>query len=881
MDKKTIIFSIVMVLAFAGSVHAYYDYYPYDYYSSGYYDPYSYYSDYGSGYDYYSYPSDYYSYDYGYYYPAYDYTYSTYPDSYYFYYEHTDYEPYQPAQTYYQPSYCQNPYASDGQKNCVNSAVYTCRDGSWLFDHSVQCCQSGDCQPRQSGDYCYYSKSCSNYQCTTGYQQFCPAPGTTKNGICYYGSNSCTSSGCMTSKCVLQSNQRCDADQGCVSTPCDDSLCDSKDGWYCRGGDVTREFRDYYCSQSSGQTCSYTITQSETKRDGWECDGDYKQYVHYTCANGEISLSVSSRTFCQNGCQNGMCRQETCNSDCGSQSGFFGDRFCKYGDVYRQFRNYYCSGSSCQYTTEDRRVETCNGYCSNGQCDYNHENCDDKDGFYGTEFCKYGNVYQEYRNYYGSGSYCYYNSEDRLKESCSNGCSSGECINDNGERCEVDIDIRNYQFAPQTITVPPGALVVWTNRGDRDQTVTSDDNIFNSGNIEPGEVYRRTFLELGEFDYHSSFSTDMQGTVRVSRYATCNNAGCDNRCVGNVWYYGGQTTDGCQNLRLDCDSQDSNLGAPFCKDSDVYVRYRDSSCSQSYGGCDSKIYDKKVQDCTGGCSNGQCIGQGQPQPGVCENKCDAWSDWYRVDNQMERRQTCYSYIRAGSSCILSKTFTAIQRAPAGQVGVSLEKEKSFQFGFNISQTRQDDQMTRDPTRLYNGLIFGSNEVRFSLAKGTYINKLSFNVDGKNNYGNLLVYLGDKLIYGKNPDTGYAEITVDETLDQDTELIIRASSSEWKIWAPNAFDLGKITLSVRTDVVEKDSFDMEIYQDEYDGFTKGEIQITPTDGFDIFLNGNRLANNQRFDKSDLKVGVNTFEFVPRPGRSYSGTVVVNVFYRSDS
>ncbi|MBI5060796.1 MAG: hypothetical protein HZB67_00615, partial [Candidatus Aenigmarchaeota archaeon] len=285
--KKEII-ALMTFLLFVATASAYY----YDYYQ--YYDAYPYYT-----------YVDYYSYQ-----PYYEYYPSGY-DSYYFYYEESP----QYEDTHYTDiANCQNPYGTEGQKKCFDSALYVCSRGGWSFDRDVQCCSADECQPEQLGDYCYSAKSCSSYQCSSGYQTYCPQPGTKKGSTCYYGDRECTKSGCSIQKCILQRDQRCDAWQGCVDVQCDAAECDAKDGWYCLGGDVTREYRDYYCTHDTGQSCSYRISDRETKTDEWVCDGDYRERVHYTCTNGNIYSSITSSTFCEDGCSSGQCMDD--NEDC-------------------------------------------------------------------------------------------------------------------------------------------------------------------------------------------------------------------------------------------------------------------------------------------------------------------------------------------------------------------------------------------------------------------------------------------------------------------------------------------------------------------------------------------------------------------------------------
>jgi hypothetical protein len=186
-------------------------------------------------------------------------------------------------------------------------------------------------------------------------------------------------------------------------------------------------------------------------------------------------------------------------------------------------------------------------------------------------------------------------------------------------------------------------------------------------------------------------------------------------------------------------------------------------------------------------------------------------------------------------------------------------------------------MTRDQADLFNGLLFGKKDVRFILQKGTTVNQLSLDVNDKNNYGNLLVIFGDETIYDKDPPIGHIEIPINRPVSADTSLLIAPSSSSWKMWAPATFSVSNVVLSLKSDVVKSDSFDFDVFQDEYDNLESIELQMIQANSFDIFVNGNKIANYQ-ISKSDLLVGANTIEFVPRSGRNFSGKAVLNIFYK---
>jgi plastocyanin len=79
----------------------------------------------------------------------------------------------------------------------------------------------------------------------------------------------------------------------------------------------------------------------------------------------------------------------------------------------------------------------------------------------------------------------------------------------------TEVEITEDGFNPETIRVMLGDTVTWTNTGEDNQTVTSDDDLFNSSIIGPGETYSYTFDVAGTFDYGSEEDLMASGTVIV------------------------------------------------------------------------------------------------------------------------------------------------------------------------------------------------------------------------------------------------------------------------------------------------------------------------------------------------------------------------------
>jgi plastocyanin len=78
----------------------------------------------------------------------------------------------------------------------------------------------------------------------------------------------------------------------------------------------------------------------------------------------------------------------------------------------------------------------------------------------------------------------------------------------------VPVSIQDGYFDPADVTVASGTTVMWTNEGNAPHTVISDDGLFDSGMLYPGDSYWVTFYGQGTTTYHCS--PYMTGSITVA-----------------------------------------------------------------------------------------------------------------------------------------------------------------------------------------------------------------------------------------------------------------------------------------------------------------------------------------------------------------------------
>ena len=78
------------------------------------------------------------------------------------------------------------------------------------------------------------------------------------------------------------------------------------------------------------------------------------------------------------------------------------------------------------------------------------------------------------------------------------------------------VTIDNFTFTPQTLTVPKGTTVIWTNRDDIPHVVLLTAAKARSPVLDTGESYSFTFAQPGTFAYYCALHPHMQGSVVVT-----------------------------------------------------------------------------------------------------------------------------------------------------------------------------------------------------------------------------------------------------------------------------------------------------------------------------------------------------------------------------
>ncbi|MBL8048412.1 MAG: cupredoxin domain-containing protein [Chthonomonas sp.] len=91
----------------------------------------------------------------------------------------------------------------------------------------------------------------------------------------------------------------------------------------------------------------------------------------------------------------------------------------------------------------------------------------------------------------------------------------GSCVA--AQAALFNVDIRNFAFSPDMLTINVGDQVRWTNNDFAPHTASSTAGpmSFNSGTLGNGQSFTFTFTAAGSYDYMCNFHHDMMGSVNV------------------------------------------------------------------------------------------------------------------------------------------------------------------------------------------------------------------------------------------------------------------------------------------------------------------------------------------------------------------------------
>ncbi|HMH88959.1 MAG TPA: cupredoxin domain-containing protein [Steroidobacteraceae bacterium] len=83
------------------------------------------------------------------------------------------------------------------------------------------------------------------------------------------------------------------------------------------------------------------------------------------------------------------------------------------------------------------------------------------------------------------------------------------------QAAQPQIEVKDFMFAPTTLTVNSGEQVTWLNKDDEPHTVVSDTGLFRSSAMDTNESFSFKFDKPGTYHFTCSIHPRMVGTIVV------------------------------------------------------------------------------------------------------------------------------------------------------------------------------------------------------------------------------------------------------------------------------------------------------------------------------------------------------------------------------
>jgi len=81
---------------------------------------------------------------------------------------------------------------------------------------------------------------------------------------------------------------------------------------------------------------------------------------------------------------------------------------------------------------------------------------------------------------------------------------------------EVNIDIKEFMYAPKDLTIAAGTKVTWVNDDQIPHTVVETNKVFRSGALDTNDHFSYVFDSPGVFEYFCALHPQMIGRIVVS-----------------------------------------------------------------------------------------------------------------------------------------------------------------------------------------------------------------------------------------------------------------------------------------------------------------------------------------------------------------------------
>lgn len=221
----------------------------------------------------------------------------------------------------------------------------------------------------------------------------------------------------------------------------------------------------------------------------------------------------------------------------------------------------------------------------------------------------------------------------------------------------------------------------------------------------------------------------------------------------------------------------------------------------------------------------------------------------------------------------------------------VDAHKQYEMDLNVSYIKGEEIYSLEGKELSNGLLFGSNSIKYHLeAEGIDSLTVNFRVVRTNSYAPLTIKVNNKIAHEKIYYPGDCSISIGkEFLSEDMVIEIGASSSGWKIWAPNVYLIDDVELRVKSYLLRTNEFKFSLLE-EYNNFEQGRVYLQLDENMGNFiaeLNDRIIYSGIvsdyktiEFNKSILKSGENSLMMEADLNSLFRGKAILTIFYKTE-
>ena len=227
---------------------------------------------------------------------------------------------------------------------------------------------------------------------------------------------------------------------------------------------------------------------------------------------------------------------------------------------------------------------------------------------------------------------------------------------------------------------------------------------------------------------------------------------------------------------------------------------------------------------------------------------------------------------------------------AGLVGQAEERAgatKKFPV-FNATHLDEDVSFGNFSGRVFNGILYGKKDAVIISELENRSATIKFRISSTNGYGSLVVIANKCTIANRKFAVGAYSLEIPaDCVSNSTRIVLHASSSSWRIWAPTVYDISSLSVHQRRLVYRPASLEFSIPENVYKSLDKVYLTLMlPFHDGEVGLEVNGMSAGWRKSEDEMiyhlpasyfRKGDNKITIRVSNGGYLRGTAELELFY----